>query len=361
MDDSRQKVRRGRKGEAGQSLVLFLMIFTTFVLLAVVAVAVGQVMVRRYQAQMVVDAAAFAGASRQAEGLNTIANLNKRELDFLNAIAYSKIAPYMDSDNTTTERLVFAADDWVGDIMEGYQDVFDVYNDLIDLVNCLYSIPSFVPGFGPRMEAEDVVKKHFGDGSAKLFKDADYGDSGIADLTTLANTKLVKLTDPETYTLGGYWYTPDVISNSVTSASACADFPVGTALCAIAYADYELQNIYYLLQSTDYKLGKFYDNDEGDEVRFAYFLKVSQAPVIFGKNFFYDIPEIIVVAAAKPYGGYLGDEFEDNFIGYGEQSGKEISATYKAKLVPVTNREVAALALRMASTEDPTRWLVVFH
>ena len=108
-------------------------------------------------------------------------------------------------------------------------------------------------------------------------------------------------------------------------------------------------------------------------MRFAYYLKVKQTPTIFGRNFFEELPEIVVAAAAKPYGGYLGNEFEEGgttgdpfeitypdpewddpgnegsfswspfgFV-HGSADGEEIKATYRAKLVPLTPGEVETL------------------
>jgi hypothetical protein len=66
-------------------------------------------------------------------------------------------------------------------------------------------------------------------------------------------------------------------------------------------------------------------------------LTVKQAPVLFGKTWFDDIPEITVVASAKPYNGYLGKKFNGgSFLGFVPFSqDKEIRETYQAKLVPV--------------------------
>lgn len=368
---SRRPLRRARPGERGQVLVFFILIFVTMVLVGVLAVAGGQMLVRRQQAQMVVDAAAFAGASRQAEGMNTIANLNARSLWFLHAIQYSKLAPYFDSKDTTYARAAaflgtviagWAVSDWAGDILEDYQKGFDMYNEMIDVANCVYSMPSPIPGFGPRLAAEEVIQANFGDGD-KLFRSEDLEDYGIADLTTLADLKLVDLTEPETYDIGGYYYLPHPLAET-NSPSTCASFPIGTALCAWVYGNYASMDgliyLYRLVDPIEYELGKFYEDNQ-DEVRFAYFVKVSSSPVIWGKTFFDDLPPIVVAAAAKPYGGHLGSEFEETWFLYEEEDGKEISATYKAKLVPLTAREIGALAVRMGDFEDPARWLTIQH
>lgn len=347
-----------RESERGQVLVLFLLIMVTMILIGMVAVAVGQVTVRRQQAQMIVDAAAFAGAAKQAEGMNTIAHLNQSEYNFLNWICYSKLAPYDDNDDTTWERLgaglltpiaAFHVNDWAGDLLTDYQDIFTVYNKAIDVVNCLYSIISPI---GPRSAAQDVINDNFGDESEKIFRQADLGSSGIADLTAYASLRMVKLTEPEDYEIGPYYYTP------WPSNTVCDAWPFGTAYCAGIYAGVAgyIQIYRRWIDPIKYQLGKFYDNDKGSDVRFAYYLTVSQSPVIFGRTFFNDIPPITVAAAAKPYGGYLGKKFTDSFVGFSQESGSEIAETYKAKLVPLTTTEIAGVALQNNPTSDIARW-----
>jgi len=392
-----QTLRRSRPSESGQVLVLFILIFVTTVLVAAVAIAVGQVMVRRHQAQMVVDAAAFAGASRQAEGMNTIADLNETSLFFLKAIQVSKLIPYVDSDETTWKRLGaflgtpiagWLVSDWAGDLLKDYQDGFDVLNDLIDITNCGYATP-----FLPRAAASDIVNQNFAGGDS-IFQNADLDGQGVADPSQLFDFSLVDLTPPGDYKIGGYWYLP-YPANAICQPSNCPSFPVGTALCVYCYGNYIVMDALIISWRTfvdpiEYKLGRFYDNDEGDDVRFAYYVKVSQSPVLFGKTFFNDIPSIVVAAAAKPYGGYLGTEFVDgaggsgsssdsgddvdidypspellnplnfdnfsfDFFGffYGQQGGKEISTTYKAKLVPLTRREKSVVSVLNGSSADP--------
>ena len=359
--------RRG--GQQGQVTVLFILILITSILVAIVAVSVGQVLVRRQQAQMVVDAAALAGAGSQARGLNTIAVNNQNSLLFLQMVETSTYLPYVDSNSTTNERY-FAAlvtgfvalpftSDWAGDLLEDYQDVFDIFNKFTDLVNLAYSPVSPLP-FGPRREAARVIDENFGDEPEALFREADLGDYGVVTPPNkLADTdywtKLVKLTDPEEYDIGSHYYAfyPGHWSLDTCSLPFPADAP-----CAHLFATYGALNAYYLtleslIDPVKYETGKFYDNDEGDDVRFCYSLTVNQSPVLFGKNFFDDIPPITVAAAAKPYGGYLGDEFEDGTFIHGEKDGKEISPTYAPKLVPMRFLEKC--------TVDPEQCVNILH
>lgn len=390
--------RSFKQSERGQVLLIFILVFVTMILIGMIAVTAGQVLVRRQQAQMVVDAAAFAGASRQAEGMNTIAHLNAQSLLFLQMIEASMLLPHFDSSSTTNERLIaflatpiagFFINDWYGNVLEEYDDGFEFYNNAINVTNCAYA-----PAILPRMAAAEVVEENFG-GEEKLFASEDMGSHGPADLTAMASFSLVELTDPEEYDVGGYWYLPDPTHWFATPTN-CPKWPVGTAMCAYTYGNYIAMDAFIFLWRSyvdpiSYELGRFYDNDEGDDVRFAYYLKISQAPVLFGKNFFDDIPEVIVAAAAKPYGGYLGDTFSEGGISgdgwdqsypdpewddpgnsetisfdpfgifHNNQPGKAITKGYRAKLVPLTTQEKLMLAIH--DTEDIGRWnpLTILH
>jgi len=365
---------RDRRSESGQVTVLFVLILITSILVAIIAVSIGQVLVRRQQAQMVVDAAALAGAGSQARGLNTIALNNKNSLTFLQMIEASTYLPYVDSNSTTNERY-FAAllgtqaatpftSDWAGDILHDYNDVFKIFNKLTDLVNLAYS-PLSPMGFAPSHQASEVIDENFGDDSESLFREADLDGYGVViPPDQLVNsTKLVKLTDPETYDPGSHYY---IFNPEHWSLETCElIFPLD-APCLHLLATYGVLNTYYLtleshIDPVEYELGKFYDNDEGDDVRFCYYLKVSQAPVLFGKNYFDDIPPITVAAAAKPYGGYLGTTFEEGTFGHGEKSGKEISATYAPKLVPLKTTEKLMLPIMSGDLEDPGKWAFILH
>lgn len=369
-----------RESERGQVTVLFILILMTLILVAIVAISVGQVLVRRQQAQMVVDAAALAGAGSQARGLNTIAINNENSLTFLQMIQVSTLLPYVDSNSTTNERY-FAAlggtyfvlpftSDWAGDILKDYNDVFKLFNGFTDAANLAYSPASPLP-FAPRGEANKVIEENFGDGSDRLFRDEDLAGSGVViPANKLGDAlQLVELTEPESYRIAPYYYAfyPLHWSLDTCSLPFPADLP-----CAHLFATYGSLLFYYttiepLVDPIEYDLGKFYDNEEGDDVRFCYYLKVSQAPVLFGKSFFDDIPAITVAAAAKPYGGYLGDTFEPAFeipitVGpYGQQDGKQISATYAPKLVPLKTSEKLMLPILLGDFEDPLKWATILH
>jgi hypothetical protein len=373
-----------KAGERGQVTVLFILILLTCILIAIVAVSVGQVLVRRQHAQMVVDAAALAGAGAQARGLNTIARWNEKSLHLLQGIQISSVIPYVDSVSTTEERFwvglfsgglaVSLVSDWAGDVLKDYQNIFDVFNGVINAVNLAYSTsPVNLLPFSPVGEARKVVDENFGgDG---IFKEADLDGQGVVmgiDAWSSA-TRLVKLTDPEEYKIAPappfYFPNPENWAFQTCELPWPADIP-----CAILWGAYGALDGYQatvdpLVDPVKYKLGRFYDNSEGSDVRFCYYITVSQSPVLFGKTFFDDIPPITVAAAAKPYDGYLGDKFEPLFdagiaIGpYGQQDGKDISYTYKPKLVPLTASEKAALAVTAGGFDfgDAGKWLTILH
>lgn len=354
--------RRGREGERGQVLVVFILIFTTCVLLAIVAISAGQMLVRRHQAQMVVDAAAFSGAAAQARGLNTIARFNEKGLHLLRAIQETTYLPYMDSNSTTWERLLQygIANDWAGDVLEDYQNIFTVMNAVIDGANLVYSPLSPV---GPTGAAYRTVNENFSTNDESIFTPEDLvRQSPIIGGSSLWRTaRLVELTDPEDYSPGLYWYIP-YIMNPVMQT--CLDDPepfTKAAACGWLGEAYSASDTFVagkrLLDPIEYQTGRFYDNPEGDDVRYAYMLTVSRAPVLFGQNFFDDLPDITVGAAAKPYGGYLGEEYEKSTFGlYDTPDGQSISPTYQAKLVPLTGEEVLSMAV-LSGDPINERWL----
>ncbi len=368
---------RCRRHQRGQTLTLLLLILVTLILTAVVSIAFGQSLIRRMHAQMVVDAAAFAGASKQAEGMNTIAKLNERSLTILQEIHVSMEVPYMDKDGTTWARTLsqgIYSPDWAGDAIEDYQNIFDIIDVAINLVNKYYSPLNIATG--PPKVANDVIESNFGgsNGSDRLFageQPLKYGSVFIGD--SLHPQNLVKLTDPEEYKLGGYNYVPYVESWLVTCA--CIISPSDWPCCALKAdmaAVYVGTDLYYgqikpWASPIKMKLGRFYDNSSGDDVRITTYLQIRNTPVFFGKSFFNDIPPITVVAAAKPYDGYLGDKFEQletpmipAMLRWTHQGDKEIKPEYKAKLVPVTKTAMAEVAVRVGGGFDQ-RWLTFVH
>lgn len=369
---------RGRSSEEGQVLILFLLILITMVLIGVIAVAVGQTVVRRQHAQMVVDAAAFAGASSQAKGMNTIARMNEKELHFLQGIELSMLEPYVDNFTTTAARYfaIFGAplvSDWAGTVIEDYQNVFDAMNSYIKIVNLAYSpsaslVNSNALFKSPGAAAKETVLANFG-GSDTLFRNESPAGYGMIRSASLLNhaTELVELTDPEEYGVGGYNYV-FYPSFPAVYTCPCTIIPVTYPCCQLLFA-YFLTDGYYFatrpfVDQIKFKLGRFYKNKQS-EVRFAYYLKVKNTPAIFGRNLLNDVPEITVVAAAKPYGGYLGKKFKA-FGGIDPapivatvQGDKDIAYTYKAKLVPITTIEKAGFLTTFGADLTNPRWLVL--
>ena len=116
-------------------LTLVALIMGTFLVLSIVPITVGQTLVRRKQAQMIVDAAALAGAQQQAKALNTIARINEKALNLVNAINWAQwLTVYFDSEDRTWERIFWIGitNDWVKDDMwDSYTDAFSTLNSAI--------------------------------------------------------------------------------------------------------------------------------------------------------------------------------------------------------------------------------------
>lgn len=332
--------RPAKASERGQVLVLFVLVMLTCCAIATVAVSVGQITVRRHQAQMIVDAAAFAGAAKQAEGLNGIAKLNKLSIDLLTAIYVVSFLPYIDEQSTSTLRLAIGPlslpiNDWAGDTLKDYQEIFKAINGGINTINRAYANPLL-----PRTAAEAVIDANFGNGSDRIFKEDDRGSSGFVNPLDIVKNggRLVNLTAPDTYRGHTYFYAP---SPQTISDCTSLPFPANAICLALLAAQYAAVNVAVgVLREFDpieYQTGRFYDQDPGDDVRFTYQLTVTQAPVLFGRSWFNDIPPITVIASAKPYNGYLGEKFNGGgFLGLIPPSqNEEIKQTYQAKLVPV--------------------------
>lgn len=366
-----------RRAESGQVMVLFILILMTLLMLALVAIAVGQVLVRRHQAQAIVDAAALSGAASQARGLNTLARWNEKELNLLRGLQFANFLPFVDNSSTTELRFwtggfSILINDWAGDVLREYTSAFDTINAFKDVVNLAFSPASFAP-FAPRAEAESVIEANFVDDST-IFTQEDLADYGyLPDAERLLSDpssalRLVKLTEPEEHYIAPYYY---AFWPTHWSLQTCPLIPPADVPCLRLLEVYGIEmplavELKLFLNPIKYEVGKFYDNRAGNDVRFAYFLKVAQTPVIFGKEIFNDLPDIVVAAAAKPWDGYLGDDYEAWIESsvfttvYSTPSGKDISYTYKAKLVPLTRGEIETLVVRSGDPAS-TRWLTVMH
>ena len=355
---------------------MFALTIATMGIMAMIAVTFGQAVVRRQQAQMVVDAAAFAGAAEQAKGLNTIARINEKELHVIDALiitqASGALQGYHDNYDTTMQRITCCGwgPDWGMDNWYDYRsDVFDTLNKAAVAVNYAYGVAG-----KPYRAARKIVSDNFGTAGDSIFSGeapVSHGpvvwppDAGYA-------TTLVNLTPPTDYAVGGLRrYTGD--SGALNEfCSPCAALLVGAGACFSACQKYE--DVRYLAvnayfngvtaatgDNPRYPMGNFYANDTEHDVRFSYYLRVPGASPLYGKDFFKTTPDIVVVATAKPYGGYLGAPFEEKIpgnrmvhFGYWQQDGREIQYTYKAKLRPVTLNEKLTLAGLIEGTDAIT-------
>lgn len=380
--------RRSRPGERGQSLTLLVLTMATMGVMAMLAVTIGQAVVRRHQAQLVVDAAALAGAAEQAKGLNTIARINARQLDFLNALALAQakgvISGYEDSLGTTSMRMLRAlcplcwGDDWAIENWKRYDgDVFGRLNAAVTAVNLAY-----LPHAKPNRAAKKVIDDNFSD-SNDLFK-GEAPDAGLVipfyEFAAFAEKRdrLVEIRPLRQYRIGGArWYK----ANPRHYASTCPEM-IGIVPNPPCIAARRLKNIGYAKENAifnvkavvqgdvpRYRLGNFYGTPKSRDVRFTYYLQVDAAKPIFGAGYLYDIPPIVVMASAKPYAGHLGDPFDERAgssnivsLGYTEDQGNEIAPTYRAKLVPVRLVDRLQLSQQLGSGgDDAARFINVFH
>ena len=371
---------RRRVTQGGQIVTLVVLTMGTMGVMAMTAVTFGQALVRRQQAQLVVDTAAMAGAAEQAKGLNTIARINERQLDFLNALSIAQnvgiARGYVDRDSTTWARMArllcgpCVGDDWSYENWEKYDDdVFQKLNLAVQGVNLAYS-----PQAKPKRAAQKVIEDNFS-GTDTLFKNEEPQSGIIIPWWELGYPErlyqLVQLTEPQEYAIGGArryrahsghytmtcieWYgpVPDPICIAARKARAAAYIKENAILSGTALFG----------NRPDFELGNFYATPKDRDIRFTYYLQVGAARPIFGADFLEEIPKITVIASAKPYAGHLGEEFEENLpwlraaslnltsYGWNEQEGSEISATYRAKLVPV--RLVDRLELARIAKEGP--------
>jgi hypothetical protein len=372
------EVRAGRSSERGQVLVLFVLVSLTVFLICVLATGVGQMMVRRHYAQVVADAAAMAGANKQAEGMNLIARYNEKSHNLMTAIQITMQAPFFDSTSTTWLRMVGCLPpycrDWAGKVLEDYKKIFNGIDGYITAINTTYASPAYpMPAITvPTRAAKRVVEANFAGGQS-IFRREDLRSHGVVFDQTNGSYQLVKLSNAKTYKLNspihGYEYLPSLTHPGVTCVVViCIDNPVCCAMKADLVAMYGAAGIITRLRWAydpfEYKFGRYYDQRGSNDVRFTYFVELTSSPVIFGRNFFSDIPTVLAVASAKPYGGYLGTDMEKKWLlggAWGQRSGREPSYTYKAKLIPVRGGAVAGLAAQRGFDGGARRWLSVTH
>jgi len=378
-------MRADRHSERGQIMPLLALTIVTMGIMALVAVSFGQAVVRRQQAQMIVDAAAFAGAAEQAKGLNTIARLNEKSLNIINGVIMAQgegwVFGYQDNYTTTNTRLYClfcTGPDWSSDNWHDYEDTFDTLNTIIDDVNRAYGVYA-----KPSRAAAKVVRDNFRKGGPEaIFADEDPVSAGaiVWDLDKpSALMRMVDLTEPQEYAVAdGRRYKPHPGALHEFCSTWCAPTLVFYAKCYATcrkaqQAHYAAINTYFNTIELAwkgvprYEAGRFYDNQSGKDVRFSYHLRVAGPKPLVGAAWFGDVPDIVVAATAKPYGGYLGDEWEDTIpspipfwqrFGYEQQDNKEIEYEYRAKLIPMRTLEKRQLAVDIEGYDvyfDPQR------
>ncbi len=221
---------------------------------------------------------------------------------------------------------------------------------------------------------------NFGYGSDHIFHDEDapattefsiLSDQGpvvwISD-EYAAHSRLVQLTEPKEYADSGMRVYAPYFDNYAVTCDPDYGLNVYCDLVkGLLGQNYVTANGIMLARALGgshpkYRLGKFYANDPSDDVHFTYFLRLPAVSPVVAKGFFKDLPAIEVVAAAKPYAGHLGAEFSHwttpLYVGQLQQQfQKEISATYKAKLIPVHGTEKKMLSILAG---DP-RYFSIMH
>jgi hypothetical protein len=201
--------------------------------------------------------------------------------------------------------------------------------------------------------------------------------------------RLVDLTPVRQYPVGNARrYTPDPFTVVRYCRSKCQYLliPKLVAACTAActskmYAKYEvIINPYFntvgmaRTGAPRYPAGHFYKNEIGRDVRFSYSLKIAGPQPLVGKSWFGGVPDMVVVATAKPYGGHLGDYYDERWpslgnnwvrFGYTQDPARIIYPTYRARFIPVRTLEKRQLALEDVNVvSDPElfgRYMSVMH
>lgn len=138
-----------RHAQSGQFIIIYIMGFFTMASLAFATLSVGQIVVRKQWAQLIADAGAFAGASTEAEGLNTIAKISDFEFYLLRGIqARDRQIGYEVSSWTDMCFKAYLSDDKAGDIRDRHKNidnlVFGAANLAVDSIQ--YDFTGLVPG-----------------------------------------------------------------------------------------------------------------------------------------------------------------------------------------------------------------------
>ena len=309
----RDERRHRRRRESGQVLPLLALTILTMGIIALLAITFGQAVVRRQQAQMVVDAAAFAGAAEQAKGLNTIARINEKQFNLLNAIVIAQakglLGGYQDNYGTTMARLTCGpacGADWSSSNWFAYESTFNYLNQASKAVNVAYgTLPYVKPPLinKPVRAATKVVNDNFGPGSSIFSGESPVSHGPVLwALDVPSAATLVKLTAPGDYEAAdGRHYSPDqgALTTWCTTPCLATVLPPLVAACVETCKNaqrvhYGVINVYYnaiaLVSVPTYSAGQFYDNEPGRDIRFTYHLRIAGPKPLVGKSWFGDVP-----------------------------------------------------------------------
>lgn len=342
-----------RRARSGQFVVIYMMGFFTMCILAFATLAVGQVVVRKQWAQMIADASAFAGASKQAEGLNTISEITDTQLTILNAVQFY--------DRAIPGYLMGWLDCWLSywlvngkyqDIQDAHQNVQDfVFNPLswaVDGINLAYPELSY---FAAKEVCDDNIQAFFPNEGADRFNypKIPYANGG-------AMFGLAKLTPSFGDTVAWHYVATDLGPCWWFLCAGPACTAASLLSCDISGVAGLYGNQPHSLQPSPPESSFTFENvlkvmDDTNETTFLWWVKVPAVKPILGfQKPLGAIPDIIAIARGKPYGGHIGwgdggnseqDEWPNrNFLppatwGVWWDWDRSPEQTYKAKLVPV--------------------------
>ncbi|MFN7974848.1 MAG: hypothetical protein U0166_21265 [Acidobacteriota bacterium] len=328
---TRSRFTRRRRAIAGQFIIIYIMGFFTMVMLAFTTISVGQVMVRKQWAQFIADSGAFAGASVEAEGLNTMSLITWWEFYLLRGVQErDRQVGYENSSGA--EVCIALTTVYAQDIKDRHEDyikpAFDAANLAIDVIN--YDPTGVVPGSRPNAyyAAEEITKKNY----EALFNEDPAGSNtsggqlasgtgypSVAGYTSVYNPldfqALADLTDYFDETVA-WWYW------SFDPCPCYWGIPFGLICTGISYVSCDASGV----------AGRFGDGNHDDqpndsqpvssyhfekvlrtmeedgETTFLWWVQIPAVRPILGmdKVLLQDIPPITAVARAKPYGGNMG-------------------------------------------------------